>query len=49
MSLTTEQVETIEEMVSRRVANTGESRDEACDKIAAYLEEVRENKVYLYL
>lgn len=36
-NLTTAQVEALEETIERRMINTGESREEACEHIANYI------------
>ena len=38
--LTEEQIKAIEGMIARRMDNTNESREEACDHIANYLQQL---------
>ena len=46
-SLTREQVAALDEMVARRMENTGESRDESCLHITNYLKDLLDEQHYL--
>lgn len=43
--LTAEQINYLEETIERRMANTGETREEACEHLANYLSNRIQNKI----
>ena len=46
-SLTKQQIDYLEEMIQRRMENTGESRDESCEHITNYLKGLINYGTYL--